>query len=92
MLAKRLHLLLFSPDQVTHRQKVWGLVISLVVAAFYGYLAMQKGFAADYVIQDDARHYLFWMARFRDPNAFPNNRRSDHSETHSDHENEPSKT
>ncbi|MEM6254333.1 MAG: hypothetical protein AAF821_15555 [Cyanobacteria bacterium P01_D01_bin.156] len=33
---------------------------------------MQKGFAADYVIQDDARHYLFWMERFSNADAFPN--------------------
>lgn len=48
-----------------------GLVISLAFAGWYGYLAMEKGFSAAYVIQDDARHYLFWMERFHNGDAFP---------------------
>ncbi|MEM9265015.1 MAG: hypothetical protein AAGA46_05785 [Cyanobacteria bacterium P01_F01_bin.13] len=66
MLAK-----LFAPQQICRRQWFTGLVLSLLFAFAYGYLAMQKGFSADYVVQDDARHYLFWMERFQDPNAFP---------------------
>ncbi|MEM8611032.1 MAG: hypothetical protein AAGF93_03360 [Cyanobacteria bacterium P01_H01_bin.105] len=46
--------------------------MSLLFAFVYGYLAMKKGFSASYVIQDDARHYLFWMERFQDAKAFPN--------------------
>ncbi len=67
---------LFSPQQISRRQwqLQWGmgLWLSLMFAMAYGYLAMQKGFAADYVVQDDARHYLFWMERFQDADAFPN--------------------
>ncbi|MEO0867317.1 MAG: hypothetical protein AAFY17_02490 [Cyanobacteria bacterium J06642_11] len=33
---------------------------------------MNQGLASPYLIQDDARHYLFWMERFRHPAAFPN--------------------
>ena len=66
---------LFIPQQYSRRQwrLQWGigLGLSLTFAFAYGYLAMQKGFSADYVVQDDARHYLFWMERFRDDNAFP---------------------
>ena len=67
MLAK-----LFNAQQITRRQWSVGLGISLFFAFIYGYLAMQKGFSSNYVIQDDARHYLFWMERFQDAGAFPN--------------------
>ncbi len=63
---------IFSPQKISRRQWFVGLSVSLFFAFFYGYLAMQKGFSADYVVQDDARHYLFWMERFQDPRAFPN--------------------
>lgn len=72
MLAKRLRLWLLTPGQVSNRQHVLGLVISLLFALIYGLMAMQQAFATDYVIQEDARHYLFWMDRFANPNAFPN--------------------
>lgn len=58
-----------------------GMAISLFFAFFYGYLAMQKGFSAEYVIQDDARHYLFWMERFRHGNAFPDDLIADYLES-----------
>ena len=32
----------------------------------------QKGFSGPYVVQDDARHYVFWMERFQNVSAFPN--------------------
>lgn len=71
---------LFIPQDIVHRQSSiqwriqWhmGLGVSLLFALVYGCLAMQKGFSGDYVVQDDARHYLFWMERFRDAGAFPN--------------------
>ncbi|MEA5463473.1 hypothetical protein [Leptothoe sp. PORK10 BA2] len=71
---------LFMPQDISHRplniqwRIQWGigLGVSLLFAFFYGCLAMQKGFSGDYVVQDDARHYLFWMERFRDASAFPN--------------------
>jgi len=45
--------------------------LSLVFAAFYGVLALEKAFRAEYVVQDDAREYVFWMQRFIDPDLFP---------------------
>lgn len=61
-----------GPQTFSRHQWLLGLSISLFFAFFYGYLAMQKGFSAAYVVQDDARHYLFWMERFQIPEAFPN--------------------
>ncbi|MEM7065450.1 MAG: hypothetical protein AAF572_20080 [Cyanobacteria bacterium P01_B01_bin.77] len=72
MLAKRIPLWLLTPSQVSNRQKTLGLLVSLLFALVYGLMAAQQAFAADYVIQEDARHYLFWMDRFANPNAFPN--------------------
>ncbi|NEQ55230.1 MAG: hypothetical protein F6K11_34765, partial [Leptolyngbya sp. SIO3F4] len=71
MLAKLLALQKISRRE-WHIQYTIGLGLSLFFALVYSYLAMQKGFSADYVVQDDARHYLFWMARFQDAKAFNN--------------------
>ena len=72
MFAKRFRLWLLTPNQVSERQRLVGLLISLSFALVYGILGLQKAFAGEYIIQEDARHYLFWMERFTDPNAFPN--------------------
>jgi hypothetical protein len=48
------------------------LVLSLVFAAYYALLGMRQAFQSDYVVQDDAREYVFWMQRFIDPGLFPN--------------------
>lgn len=67
----RLHRSLFDPAAVTQGQRQLGFWVSLLFAAVYGLVAWTQAFAADYVIQDDARHYLFWMERFTRPGAFP---------------------
>lgn len=53
------------------RQVGLWLGISLVFAATYALLALQQAFSSDYVVQDDARQHVFWMARFLDTNQFP---------------------
>lgn len=52
------------------KQKLW-LIFSLIFSIAYSLLAVNKAFKADYLIQDDARQYLFWMQRFSNPNLFP---------------------
>ena len=49
---------------------IFGLGLSLAFAAFYGMLGLQKAFRAEYVVQDDAREYVFWMQQFIDPELF----------------------
>lgn len=44
----------------------------MAVSIIYGFLALQKAFSAEYVMQDDARQHVFWMLRFVDENLFPN--------------------
>ncbi|WGV24465.1 hypothetical protein [Halotia branconii] len=53
------------------RQTLFWLIISLVFAVFYGILGLQKAFRGEYVVQDDAREYVFWMQRFINPELFP---------------------
>lgn len=48
----------------------WGGLCGAVALA-YGGLALQQALAGPYVIQDDARQHVFWMRRFWDPEAFP---------------------
>jgi hypothetical protein len=49
---------------------VW-LALSFGFAIYYGSLGLQKAFRADYVVQDDAREYVFWMQQFVNPALFP---------------------
>lgn len=65
--------LLTQPSQ-PHKHpmvRVW-LSLSLAIAFYYGVLSLQYAFAGDYIVQDDARHYLIATQRFIDPNLFPN--------------------
>lgn len=59
------------------RVVVW-YSLSLVFAIYYGYLWLQSAFAGEYVMQDDARQHVFWMLRFVEPGAFPNDFMADY--------------
>jgi hypothetical protein len=41
------------------------------ICSLYGVLGLQKAFKAEYVVQDDAREYVFWMQRFVDAELLP---------------------
>jgi hypothetical protein len=45
--------------------------LSLSFALFYGILGFLKAVRTEYVVQDDAREYVFWMQRFIDPELLP---------------------
>ncbi|UBF26495.1 hypothetical protein K9N68_00320 [Kovacikia minuta CCNUW1] len=80
MRISRLHQLLINPIEkvaagdrtapVSASMGVW-FGLSLGFAVFYGFLGLQKAFRSAYVVQDDAREYVFWMQRFIDPALFP---------------------
>ncbi|MBL1178994.1 hypothetical protein [Pantanalinema sp. GBBB05] len=53
------------------RTLVW-FYISLAIAAVFAGCILHEGFSHPYMVQDDARQHVFWMARFRDPELFPN--------------------
>ncbi|WP_103123891.1 hypothetical protein [Nostoc cycadae] len=57
------------------KQRPWGwislhLTLSLGFAIFYSILGLQRAFKTEYVAQDDAREYVFWMQQFIDPELF----------------------
>ncbi|MFB2968464.1 hypothetical protein ACE1CD_05795 [Aerosakkonema sp. BLCC-F183] len=56
----------FSPTAV-----FW-FTLSLTLATIYAFQALQKAFASEYVVQDDARQFVFWMQRFVDPELLRN--------------------
>lgn len=58
--------------QSSQRYRLLWLGLSLAIAAYYAWLALQQAFAGAYVAQDDARQHVFWMQRFIDPELFPN--------------------
>ena len=61
----------FPTEKKTSPRTVFFFSLTLILAIFYGFLAMQKGFGGDYIIQDDARQHVFWMQRFLDSELFP---------------------
>ena len=48
------------------------LSCSLFFATLYGCLGLRLAFSGPFVVQDDARHHVFWMQRFVDPELLPN--------------------
>src|SRR5437588_3720214 len=55
-----------DPTGLTGVTYLW-LGLSLLFAAFCGIGGLRHAFAQPYVVQDDARTFVFWMERFRDP-------------------------
>lgn len=53
------------------KQIIFWLSLSLIFASIYAGIALQKAFSNKYVVQDDARVYIFWMQRFSDPSLLP---------------------
>ncbi|WP_199327947.1 hypothetical protein [Cylindrospermum sp. FACHB-282] len=58
-------------DKYNCKSVIFWLISSLIFAAFYGILGLQRAFRSEYVVQDDAREYVFWMQRFIDPELLP---------------------
>lgn len=72
MLISRLHRFLIPSEPKRDRRVAFWFTLTIGFALFYGVLALQKAFRAEYVVQDDAREYVFWMQRFIDPSLLPN--------------------
>ena len=52
-------------------KKPW-FCLSLTLAIICRILGIIPGFSNRYIVQDDARSHVFWMARFLNPKLFPN--------------------
>ncbi|MEM6520371.1 MAG: hypothetical protein AAF722_13695 [Cyanobacteria bacterium P01_C01_bin.70] len=74
-----LHKFLLAPsNRWSDPRLVFWYGLSLLFATYYGYLWLQSAFAGAYVMQDDARQHVFWMLRFVDAGAFPNDLMADY--------------
>ncbi|MFE1746613.1 hypothetical protein [Coleofasciculus sp. H7-2] len=51
---------------------IFWFTLSLTFALIYSLLGLKQAFSSSYVVQDDARVYVFWMQRFVDSDLFPN--------------------
>ncbi|NEQ95498.1 MAG: hypothetical protein F6K30_01985 [Cyanothece sp. SIO2G6] len=54
---------------------------SLLVALIYALLALQQAVSHPFVVQDDARQFVFWMQRWQDPSLFPDDWIADYFES-----------
>lgn len=68
-LLKRL--LIAEVSRTLDFRTVFWFGVSLAVSVALAIRALQQAFSSQYVLQDDARHHIFWMARFLDSNLFP---------------------
>ena len=50
---------------------IFWFIASLIFSAVFAERALAQAFSSPYVLQDDWRHHVFWMARFADPDLFP---------------------
>jgi hypothetical protein len=53
-----------------NRVLLW-LSLSLLVATIYAIWGQYPLFTHEFIVQDDARQHVFWMARFMNPDLFP---------------------
>ncbi|MFE4106750.1 hypothetical protein [Almyronema epifaneia] len=67
----------FYPKDWQNQTQIW-LGLSLAIAILYSLPALQQAFAAEYIVQDDARQHVFWMQRFIDPGWFPDDLLADY--------------
>ncbi len=58
-------------NKPSKNQVVFWFGLSMTFSIVYAILGLQKAFASEYVVQDDARQHVFWMLRYIDPNLFP---------------------
>ncbi|WP_346289956.1 hypothetical protein [Sphaerothrix gracilis] len=68
--ARGFRLKSFLRSKGCQRQRWIWLSFSLAIAVLYSLPALQQAFAAEYVVQDDARQHVFWLQRFVDPALF----------------------
>src|SRR5215510_1518254 len=58
-------------SQPLDSRTVFWFCASLAFSVAFASRALQQAFSSQYVLQDDARQHIFWMARFLDPGLFP---------------------
>ncbi len=61
-----------TQPQPRQRHRAIGLAASLLFSLLTGLYVIHEALSDPLVIQDDARQHVFWMARFANPDLFPN--------------------
>jgi hypothetical protein len=61
-----------TQPQPRPRYRAIGLALSLLFALLTGVSVIHEVLSDPLLIQDDARQHVFWMARFANPDLFPN--------------------
>ncbi|HEY9297952.1 MAG TPA: hypothetical protein VIQ31_16655, partial [Phormidium sp.] len=65
MVITHLHKFLTTSTAKTSKsQMIFWFTLSLTFALIYSFLGLKQAFSSSYVVQDDARVYVFWMQRF----------------------------
>lgn len=60
-----------APAKLTSPEVRFWLSLSLIFAVICSGLAFYYGSRSEYIVDSDARQHVFWMARFADPDLFP---------------------
>jgi hypothetical protein len=68
----------YISSEVSVQQRYLWLGLSLLVSLSYSLPVLFQSFSYPYLMQDDARQHVFWMARFIDPELFPNDLMADY--------------
>lgn len=58
-------------------RRIW-LLVALAFAAIPPVIALRQGLAGDFIVQDDARQFVFWMYRWLEPTLFQNDSIADY--------------
>ena len=56
---------------IENKYEIW-LTISIATAILFSFSGLKIAFSSPYIVQDDARQYIFWMQQFSDPELFAN--------------------
>ncbi|MEZ5647522.1 MAG: hypothetical protein R3E60_00840 [Alphaproteobacteria bacterium] len=72
----------FYPEEC--RERPW-LLLTFAFTAIIGAKSLWEAYAAPYVVQDDARQFIFWMAKWRHPALFKNDMVAEYFESVSPH-------
>ncbi|MBA3921325.1 MAG: hypothetical protein H0X31_06335, partial [Nostocaceae cyanobacterium] len=68
----RVHRFLTTSAAPNSPRTLFWFGLSLTFAVIYGIYALQAAFSSKYLVQNDARMYVFWLQRFIDPGILPN--------------------
>lgn len=68
----RVHRFLTTSAAPNSPRTVFWFSLSLTFALLYGIFALKAAFSSNYLVQNDARMYVFWLQRFIDPDILPN--------------------